>query len=382
MQIVVNTRLLLQGKLDGMGWFSYQTLKRITQQNKEVHFVFLFDRPFSESFIFSDNVTPLVLSPPARHPFLYYYWLQFSVKPLLQKMKPDLFLSPDGLLPLGVFCKQLPVIHDINFVHHPQDIPFFSRKYYNYFFPKFAKQATRIATVSEYSKKDIAQTFGINPQKIDVVYNGINDFFDIVSEETKTATKKKYTQSCDYFVFVGSLHPRKNIVRLLKAFALFKKRSQASVKMVLAGSVFWGEQDMQRIVAENKLQSEVVFTGRVSNEILKNLIGSALALTYVPYFEGFGIPLIEAMQCGTPILAARSSCLPEIAEGAALYANPFDEQEIMQAMLALYEDADLRADLIQKGSLQKNKYSWDKTASLLWESIEKTMENDAAHSSV
>ena len=162
MKIVVNTRLLLDGRLDGIGWFAYQSLKRITRMHPDVHFIFLFDRPYNEKFIFGNNITPIVLSPPARHPFLYYYWMQFSVKPLLNKLKPDLFLSPDGLLALGAKCKQLPVIHDINFVHYPQDLPFFTRHYYIHFFPKFAAAATRIATVSEFSKKDISTNYKID----------------------------------------------------------------------------------------------------------------------------------------------------------------------------------------------------------------------------
>ena len=95
MRIVVNTRLLLTNKLDGIGWFSYQTLKRITQQHPEVHFVFLFDREYSDEFIFSDNITPMIIKPQARHPFLYYAWFQWSVKKLLNQLQPDLFLSPE-----------------------------------------------------------------------------------------------------------------------------------------------------------------------------------------------------------------------------------------------------------------------------------------------
>src|ERR1044071_4363039 len=104
MQIAVNTRLLLQNRLEGIGWFSYQTLKNITRKNPDVHFVFLFDRDFDEEFIFCDNITPLILSPKARHPLLYYAWFQFSVKNVLRKMGPDLFFSPDGFLCLGAQC--------------------------------------------------------------------------------------------------------------------------------------------------------------------------------------------------------------------------------------------------------------------------------------
>ncbi|HXB40963.1 MAG TPA: glycosyltransferase family 1 protein [Bacteroidia bacterium] len=373
MKIVVNTRLLLPGRLDGIGWFSYQSLKRITQQQKNVHFVFLFDRPYDQQFVFSDNVTPIVLWPPARHPFLFYYWMQFSVKPFLNKFKPDLFLSPDGFLALGARCKQLPVIHDINFLHYPKDLPFWVRNYYNTFFPKFAAEATRIATVSEFSKKDISENYKIDTEKIDVVYNGINEYFDTVDDVVKKTVKDKYTKSCDYFLFVGSLSPRKNILRLVKAFHLFKKESGSNMKLLLAGAVFWGENELISLMKKLNIEDQIIFTGRVPDQALCEITASAFALAYIPYFEGFGIPLVEAMQCGVPIISANVSSLPEVAGEAALYTNPFDENEIKNAMLKIYNDKNLRADLIQKGFSQKNKFSWDKTANLLWESIEKTI---------
>ncbi|MGZ3861605.1 MAG: glycosyltransferase family 4 protein [Bacteroidia bacterium] len=373
MKIVVNTRLLLPNRLDGIGWFSYQSLKRITQQHPEIHFIFLFDRPYSDEFVFSENITPMILSPKARHPFLFYYWMQFSVKPLLNEVKPDLFLSPDGFLSLGAKCKQLPVIHDINFVHYPKDLPFWVRNYYNHFFPKFAKEAARIATVSEFSKKDIADTYHINGDKIDVVYNGISEHFSPVDEAVKKATKNKFTKGCDYFLFVGSISPRKNIIRLIKAFHLFKKESSSDMKLVLAGAIFWGDDEIVSLMKQLGLENEIVFTGRVPNDELRNILGSAFAMTYLPYFEGFGIPLVEAMQCGTPILSANASCLPEIAGNAAIYANPFDENEIKNAMLTLFHDDSVRNNLIRAGTERKNNFSWDKTATLLWQSIEKTL---------
>jgi len=373
LKIAVNTRLLLPGRLDGIGWFSFQSLKRITQRHPDVHFIFLFDRPYDPQFIFSDNITPMVLWPPARHPFLFYYWTQFAVKPFLNKLKPDLFLSPDGFLALGAKCKQLPVIHDINFLHYPQDLPFWVRNYYNRFFPRFAKEAARIATVSEFSKKDISENYGIDPQKIDVVYNGINEFFEPIDEKTKKAVQEKYARGCDYFLFVGSLSPRKNISRLIKAFHLFKRETGSNMKLMLAGAIFWGENELHSLMKELQIEEEIIFTGRVPDAALRDITASAFAFTYVPYFEGFGIPLVEAMQCGVPIISANVSSLPEVAGNAALYTDPFNEVEIKNAMLKLFNDEKLRQDLVQKGFAQKNKFSWDKTADLLWQSVEKTL---------
>lgn len=375
MQIIVNTRLLIENRLDGIGWFSYQTLKRITQQHPEVHFVFLFDRPYSENFIFSDNITPIILGPPARHPFLYYAWFQFSVKQLLRRMKPDLFLSPDGFLSLGAGCKQLPVIHDINFLHYPRDSKWLTSRYYNYFFPKFAKEASRIATVSEFSKSELVKHYGITASNIDVVYNGIHSFFKPLSETEKQSTRAKFSYGDPYFVSVGSLHPRKNAVRLIEAFSLFKKERPSPHKLVFAGPGFWGLSEIHQALEKSGVKDDVLFTGRLQDEDLALVLGSAEALTFVPYYEGFGIPLVEAMACDVPIICSNLSSLPEVAGEAALLVNPFDVEEIKRAMLQLQGDEALNKSLIGKGQVQRLNFSWDKSAAQLWQSIERAVQS-------
>jgi glycosyltransferase involved in cell wall biosynthesis len=372
-QIAVNTRLLLKNRLEGMGWFAYHTLKRITQANKDIHFVFLFDRDYDEEFLFSDNITPLILSPQARHPFLYYMWFEFSVKNTLNKMKPDLFLSPDGFLSLGAGCKQLPVIHDINFLHNPKDSKPLTGKYYNYFFPKFAKKATRIATVSEYSKKDISDNYKIDPSKIDVVYNGISSNFKPVDDIIKSSTRKKFSKGKDYFLFVGSLNPRKNLARLIQAFDGFKKETNSNMKLLIAGHHAWGIKEMYSTIDATSCKDDIIFTGRLGAEDLGNVMASAFALTFVPYFEGFGIPLVEAMQSEIPIITGNVTSLPEIAGDAAMYVNPYEVGEIKNAMIKLFRDENLQKQLIANGKLRKDNFSWDRSANLLWQSIEKTL---------
>lgn len=359
--------------MEGIGWFSYQTLKRITHKQKDVHFIFLFDRPYDDMFVFSDNVTPLIVGPQARHPFLYYAWFQHSVKSVLNRMKPDLFLSPDGFLSLGAKCKQLPVIHDINFLHHPKDVKWLTSKYYNYYFPKFARAASRIATVSEYSKQDISKHYQIAPDKIDVVYNGINEFFGPVDEFTKAQTLRQFANGCPYFAYVGSIHPRKNIHTLVSAFAAFKKENKSHVKLLLAGPAYWGLSELYQHIKKEGIEGEVIFTNRLKNEDLAKVLGSAIAMTFIPYYEGFGIPLVEAMQAEVPIITSNITSLPEIAGNAALTVEPKNISEIKNAMYRLWTDEVLRQQLIQNGKIQREKFSWDKSAQLLWQSIEKSM---------
>ena len=150
LKIAVNTRLLIKNKLEGIGWFSYETLKRITRAHPEHQFYFLFDRPFDESFVFGSNVTPIVIRPQARHPILFYLWFEKSIPRALKKINPDLFMSTDGYLSLSTTTPSLPVIHDLNFEHYPEQLPFLVRKYYKHYFPRFARKAARIATVSEF----------------------------------------------------------------------------------------------------------------------------------------------------------------------------------------------------------------------------------------
>ena len=373
MQIVVNTRLLLPNKLDGIGWFSYQTLKRITSNNPDVHFVFLFDRDYDNQFIFSDNITPIVIGPEARHPFLYYMWFNYSVKNILNNLKPNLFLSPDGFLSLRAKCKQLPVIHDINFFHNPKDLKPLTSKYYNYFFPKYAKLASRIATVSEYSKADISKTYKINSSKIDVVYNGINEGFKTLNETEKQKIKEKYAQGKPYFLFVGSQSPRKNLNRLIAAFDIFKKQTNSDYKLVLVGAVYNSEGDVKKVIEKSIYKTDIIFAGRQSQKDLEDIMASAFALTFVPYFEGFGIPLIEAMQCSVPIICSNTTSMPEIVMDSALLVNPFEINEISKAMIQLFNDSLLQQQLIEKGNIRKQNFSWDKSANLLWQSIENTL---------
>jgi glycosyltransferase involved in cell wall biosynthesis len=375
-QIVVNTRLLIKDRLDGIGWFTYQTLKRITRNNPGVHFVFLFDRQYHNMFVFSDNITPLILSPQARHPFLYYVWFEISVKQLLNKMKPDLFLSPDGFLSLGANCKQLPVIHDINFLHYPGDSKWLTAKYYNYFFPRFAAKAARIATVSEYSREDIAKSYHIHPSKIDVVYNGINHFFMPVTGDDKVKTRTKFAGGKEYFVSVGALHPRKNVVRLVMAFELFKKTTGSDMKLVLAGPGLWGLGDIRKAVEQSSVNTDIIFTERLSNTDLALVLGSAMALTFVPYFEGFGIPVVEAMAAGVPVITSNLTSLPEIAGEAALLVDPFNAESICNAMVRIFKEEELRKKLISEGSTRQTMFSWDRTSGLLWNSILKTVHSE------
>jgi len=343
--------------------------------HKEHDFFFLFDRKPDNSFIFSDNITPLIVRPQARHPLLYYLWFEHSVPSVLKKINADIFLSPDGYLSLKTDIPSISVIHDLNFEHFPLDIPFAHRAHYRYYFPRYAQKSERIATVSKFSANDISTLYNVDPAKIDVVYNGANERFTPVSESVKTETRNKYAGGEQYFLFVGAFNPRKNLSNLLKAFDILRNNNSPGVRLVVVGEKMFKTSAMEETYNKMVFKNDVIFTGRLQQEELHRLMASALALTYVSYFEGFGIPIVEAFRCETPVITANVTSMPEVAGDAALLVNPYNPDEIAEKMHQVKSDALLRDQLTSLGKKRAALFTWDKSAERLWHTIEKVASN-------
>jgi glycosyltransferase involved in cell wall biosynthesis len=372
MRIAVNVRFLIKNNLEGIGVFTYETFKRIVTDHPEHNFYFLFDRKFDPEFIFSDNITPIVINPPARHPFLWYIWFNLSLPRVLKQIKPDIFISADGFLPPKSNIKTLNLIYDIAFEHYPNDIPQLVSKFYRKFFPKFAANADRIATISEFTKVDIVTKYHIDPAKIDVVYCGSSSIFIPIDDSEKLSIKQQLTDGIDYFVYVGALHKRKNLSVLLKSFDKFRDICNKEFKLVIIGRKAWQTDEMMQAYESMNYKADVIFTGRVSDDLLAKYMGAAYALSYISYFEGFGLPLLEALYCDVPVITSDRTSLPEVAGNAGLIVDPFQVNDIALVMKNIAENPSLRDDLIKKGKHQRIKFTWEITSELLWQSILKT----------
>jgi len=372
-KIAISCWVLRNKQVDGIGYFTISTISRIIKNNPDVHFQILCDKNFTESYFDFKNASKHPIFPALRHPVLYILYMEFILPLFLRKHKPDLLLSPDGFLSLLSSCKQIPVIHDINFEHNPQDLNLKNRLYYLFFFKRFARKAERIATVSSYSKKDIATFYNIAPQKIDIVYSSFNGNFYPLDQASIAEIRNKYSNGKPYFFFVGSMHPRKNIKRLIEAFNIFKQQTGADCKLLLAGSILWDKSDLEQVYKTSQYKDDIIFAGRVSDKELPKILGAALALSFVPIFEGFGVPIVEAMQSGVPVICSNVTSMPEVAGNAALLVDPFDIENIAAAMKTIYEDKSVSKKLIELGHIQKEKFSWDNTAALLWESVTKAL---------
>jgi glycosyltransferase involved in cell wall biosynthesis len=359
--------------MEGFGWYTYETVSRIVKNHPEHEFVFFFDRPFDKKFVLAENVTPVVLNPPARHPVLFKIWFDIAVTRALKKYKCEAFISPDGYLSLKTNVPQLAVIHDLNFEHHPEDIPKGALKYLKKYFPKFAHKAKRICTVSEYSKQDIVKTYNVNSNKIDVTYNGVSPVFKPIDQDETVAVQQKFTNGNPYILFVGAIHKRKNLQRLMVAFERLKKETSLPHQLLIVGEPMW---ESQQIEIGTGLKEHVSFTGHLPLEELAKIMAGADVFAFVSYFEGFGIPMVEAMQSGTPVLAGNLTALPEVGSDAVLYCDPMNVDDIYKQLHLLITDKSLQEELKSKGLERAKYFSWNKTANDLWGSFERMMEAD------
>jgi glycosyltransferase involved in cell wall biosynthesis len=371
MKIAVNTRFLLKDKLEGIGWFTHEIFKRMVINHPEDEFLFIFDRPYDERFIFSDNVTPIVASPPARHPILWKIWFDFSIPKVLKKHKPDIFISTDGFASLRTEVPQITTIHDLAFEHYPEHLPFKFRYYLRKFTPKFAHFVKKIVTVSTFSKVDLQEQYGVPVDKISVIYNGAHTEYKPLDSETIHEIRREYASGKPYFVFAGALHPRKNIEKLLEAFALFKKETKSDMQLLLVGRFAWKSDSIKNALSQHPFRDDIHNYDYMNVDKLSKIIGSAYALTFVSLFEGFGIPILEAIRCHVPSITANKTSMPEVAGETGILVSPDNVTEIAQAMKTMVSDSALRQRLIDNCKAQGSKFCWDKSAEDFYQLIKK-----------
>ena len=375
--VVINTRLVVPGKLDGIGWFTLETVQRMTAAHPEHHFHLLFDRTPPEDLFPGENVECHWIWPPARRPFLLDIWFDWAVPRFLKKTAADLFVSPDGFLSAKTDIPQVAVQHDLNFEHHPEWLPERVARHYRRRFPDAARRAVRLATVSQFSAEDIHHRYGVPSDRIDVVYNGVGSAYDlgltqVRAEQMEQATRARYTQGRPFFIFIGTQHPRKNLEGLFEAFRMYRENG-GTWDLMLVGTALWRRRqfDAQQSLAQLPvhLKDHVHTSGWLPQNELAELLSSAGALVFIPWFEGFGIPMVEAFATGTPVIHGNRTSLPEVADGAGLEVDPGDAAGVAAAMQKVECEPALGKALVARGRDRAEHFSWTKTAESLWACI-------------
>jgi len=217
--------------------------------------------------------------------------------------------------------------------------------------------------------------YNVHPDKISVVYNGITDAYKPLDEARQKETRNQYTQGRPYFVFLGALHPRKNILTLVKAFDHFKSNYQSDIQLILAGRDAWHNKELFETIQRSPFTKEIHLPGYVRTADAVPLVASAAAMIYPSIYEGFGLPLVEAMACGVPVICSNVSSLPEVAGNAALQFDPMDIQKLSQHMHAITTDQNLKNELIGLGFERSKFFSWDKAAAEIYGILESAARN-------
>jgi glycosyltransferase involved in cell wall biosynthesis len=364
-RIAVNTRLFVKDQLEGVGWFTHEVVRRLVERHPDWEFLFLFDRSYDDRFIFAPNVRPLIVLPTARHPLLWGVWFNASLPRILRREKPDVFLSTDGHCSLPAPIPTVMVIHDIAHEHFPGQVPWMARQYYRHFIPRYLDRADRIVTVSEFSRRDIHRQFGTPMDEMAVCGNGVRPGFRPLSKVEKKTVRQQYTAGQPYFFYIGSVNPRKNVHGLILAFDKFKERTSAPVKLLIGGHFGWLTGEVRKAFERSPYKADIHFLDYIPEAELPMLLGAALALTYISLFEGFGLPVLEAMHAEVPVITSNTSSLPEVAGPAALLVDPYKPENIAEDMWRIYSDEGLRQKLITAGRRQQKQFCWDKTTDVV-----------------
>jgi glycosyltransferase involved in cell wall biosynthesis len=274
-------------------------------------------------------------------------------------------------------CPVVATIHDLAFEHLPETFNRRSWMQMRLTVRRTARRAAQIITVSEYSRQDISKTYKIEPQRILVTPEAARAGFSPVTNETELKkVRKTYGIERDYILSLCSIQPRKNLVRLIEAYSLLRQ-SRPEVKLpqlVLAGKRGWLDGETFNAARQSVGGSDILFTGYVGEEDLPALYSGAACFVYPSYFEGFGLPILEAMQCGAPVVAGNRTSIPELVADAGLLFDPFDTSALVEALKRILDDADYRARLRAKGFLRSGEFSWKETAQLTLKAYEKAFE--------
>ncbi|MCX8112349.1 MAG: glycosyltransferase family 4 protein [Bacteroidia bacterium] len=372
MRIAVDSRFLLP-HLEGFGRFTKEVASRLVREHPEVEWDLLFDRKPLPRYHFGPAQHTVILPPPTRHWTLYEVWWRLSVPIYLRWRKPDILFSTYGLLTREV-GRKIPVvafIHDVAFARHPEFLPKGWQAYYMRAMKSTIRYSKILIVNSHSVRQDILELFGAEEARIRIAYQGCDmSFFRPLPELNKSEVLNQYSEGCPYLFYIGSIHPRKNPKRLLQAYDRLRERYKEPLRLLLVGRFMFDKGQLSDSLREMRYASEVIFHPPVSDWELLKLYNAAAVVVYPSLYEGFGIPVAEALGCGVPVVTSRISSLPEVGGEAAFYANPYDPESIAEAIYqALTQSPEERALRAQIGRMHVERFSWQETLRVVWNSL-------------
>jgi len=376
MKIGIDARSILnpeKGDAIGVGHYTYQLIRHLLKNDTENEYVIFFDFRVREKDIkkFTRPNVQIKFYPFSDYKkYLPGAYNEILGTAILQKEKLDVLhaMSASDRIPTGYNGKTVVTFHDMAMFNIPQCLPAVKRVRNKTVAKLMAHKANKIIAVSEALKNDVKKFLGVNDEKISVIYSGLDERFFEQSQMDDGKVLGKYDISKKYILFLGTLEPSKNIVRLLKAFSLFKQKQKQKnsgrfdYQLVLAGKRGWLSQEYQQIIKDLGLVKDVVFTGYIIGDELVPLFRKAEFFVMPSLYEGFGMTVLEAFATETPAIVSRVASLPELAGDAAHFVNPTSTDELVDAMMLFSEDSSLRDRYRSLGLAQAKKFDWNDTA--------------------
>jgi len=340
----------------GTEWYSLQVIRRLVTLDAEDTYTLYSRAPLpAEVPLAPPRVTARVMPFPR-------LWTHARLSWEMTRRPPDVLWVPAHVLPLVHPRRAVVTIHDLGYLHHPESHPALHRLYLRLSTAWSARAATHLIAVSQATKSDLVREYDVSPDKVTVVYHGVDERFRPVDDPTTlAAVRQRYGIAGPYVLYVGTLQPRKNLVRLVEAFAQILPPLVGGV-LVLAGRKGWLYDAIFETVARLGLTGRVIFPGYVDAADVPSLMAGAQLFVLPSLYEGFGLPVAEALACGVPVVCANVSSLPEVAGDAALLVDPTDVDALAGAMRRALTDEPLRRDLIARGFRQAARFSWDRCA--------------------
>ncbi len=366
MTIGIDIRVLARGTRTGVEEYTLNLLEHLLPLEPKINFK-LFNNAYHKaslgySWLNSKNVQLKDFRIPNRFLFVSArYFNQPKINWLLKGI--DVYFNPHFFVaPVSVGCQKIITFHDLSFERCPRFFSWRKRGWQKFLMNarQEALQADKIIAVSQSTKQDLINLYQIEPKKIKVVYSGIGRQFKPLEDSRLTSIKKKYHLPDKFILYFGTIEPRKNIIGLIKAFELLRKKEK--IKLVIAGAKGWLYQDIFRTANQSRCRRDIIFTGFVEEADKSCLYNLAEFFVYPSFFEGFGFPPLEAMACGTPTIVSNTSSLPEAVGEGALMIDPYQVDELVWAMETVLTDTGLRKRLIEKGIRQAKNFSWPKCA--------------------
>lgn len=363
MKIGIDARSLLIKQKEGMHVYADNIIRQLIALYPNNYYILFLDKPVPKNIVdqFSKNVKFMSLRPP-------FFWPQtrLTLHFLINRAKDvDVFFFPTQSMSLWCPKKTLAVIHDVAYLKFPEYFTTWNRFVLSKLTTNFTVcLANKLICISEQTKKDIIKLYSVPAEKITVIYHGYDPkiFYPRNNREIENV-RQKYQIKQKYLAFLGTLQKRKNIVRLIQAYDQLKKTRNLTHQLVIMGKKGWLYEDIFKQVRQLGLQSNVIFTDYLPIDDAATLLSGADAYVIPSLYEGFGIPVIEAMACGAPVIISNVSALPEIAGRAAqLINNPYEIKDIAQSIWYVIENNEYRAKLRSAGLKRASDFSWKKCA--------------------